>query len=102
MWQINFSILYSHNTIDEIVRKGYVVCIRIGKWIAATVTQLNHGQIGVRKASKRDAPLYLHDLRREWNQSSTIRCWYLMFMVFVSSSFFDDVSTGSLACVFLF
>ncbi|MBW5467998.1 hypothetical protein GPJ61_09030 [Brevibacillus formosus] len=56
MWQINFSILYSHNTIDEIVRKGYVVCIRIGKWIAATVTQLNHGQIGVRKASKRDAP----------------------------------------------
>ncbi|RAT97023.1 hypothetical protein [Brevibacillus sp. Leaf182] len=51
MWQINFSILYSHNTIDEIVRKGYVVCIRIGKWIAATVTQLNHGQMGVRKAS---------------------------------------------------
>ncbi|RED33083.1 hypothetical protein DES34_103400 [Brevibacillus brevis] len=51
MWQINFSILYSHNTIDEIVRKGYVVCIRIEKWIAATVTQLNHGQMRVRKAS---------------------------------------------------
>ncbi|PSJ68743.1 hypothetical protein C7J99_13950 [Brevibacillus brevis] len=51
---------------------------------------------------KRDDLLYLHDLRREWNQSCTIRYWYLMFLVFVSSSFFDDVSTGSLACVFLF
>ncbi|NRS20135.1 hypothetical protein HP398_27295 [Brevibacillus sp. HB1.4B] len=51
---------------------------------------------------KRDDLLYLHDLRREWNQSLYNQILVSDFMVFVSSSFFDDVSTGSLACVFLF